>query len=90
MNENRYFEIRHKGVNKASTIKKINELYKIKEDNILTFGDSTNDKELVSSFKYGFGMKNGKDFLKTNNSTKKDNNHNGVVSEIKSFLRSRA
>ncbi len=88
-NENRYFEIRHKGVNKASAIKKINELYKIKEDNILTFGDSTNDKELVTSFKHGFGMKNGKDYLKTHNSTKKDNNHNGVVFEIKSFLKSR-
>lgn len=89
-NENRFFEIRHKGVNKASTIKKINEIYKIKEENILTFGDSTNDIELVTSFENGFGMKNGKDFLKTKNSTKKDNNHNGVVSEIESFLKSRA
>ena len=88
-NENRYFEIRLKGVNKASTIRKLNEIYKIQEENIITFGDSTNDIELVTSFKNGFGMLNGKDYLKNKNVTKKDNNHNGVVITLKSFFASK-
>lgn len=88
-NENRFFEIRLKGVNKASTIRKLNEIYKIKEENIITFGDSTNDIELVTSFKNGFGMLNGKDYLKNKNVSKKDNNHNGVVLSLRSIFNSK-
>lgn len=87
--QNRYFEIRPKGINKASTIKMLQKLFNINDSKIITFGDSINDFELVTSFENGFAMINGKDCIKTNNITKKDNNHNGVVFELKSFFKSK-
>lgn len=85
-----YFEVRKEGINKAATIEKIQKLYKIPHENILTFGDSTNDIQLVSSFKNGYAMINGREHIKdfAKNITKKDNNHNGVVHEIKTYLKS--
>mgnify|MGYP002520562025 CR=1 FL=1 len=87
--ENWYFEIRKEGVNKASTLRKLQKLYKIPNENVYTFGDSVNDIQLTNEFKHGYTMVNGKEYLKTNNVTKKDNNHNGVVYEIKQILKTK-
>lgn len=88
-NENWYFEIRKEGINKASTLKILQEKFNVSSENIFTFGDSTNDVELVHEFKNGYRMKNSRQCLKKENVTIKDNNHNGVVSTLKLILKSR-
>lgn len=84
-----YFDIHPVNINKATTIRIIMEHYDILEDNVLTFGDSNNDIDLVTSFKNGFAMINANEKLKNHAKkfTKKDNNHQGVAFEIKNFLK---
>ena len=56
---------------------------------MLVFGDAENDLEMLTMFKNSFLMKNGLDELKAkvNYVTKKDNNHDGVIFEIKNFIK---
>lgn len=86
-----YFDLHLKNIDKGAIIEKIRQYYKIKIENVLTFGDSTNDITLITSFPNGFAMKNANKSLLTFNPkiTKKDNNHNGVVYQIKQVLKSK-
>lgn len=84
-----YCDLHLKIVNKANAIRYIASKYNIKEDNIITFGDSLNDNEMVSEFENGYAMKNAlkqtKDIAK--HITKKDNNHNGIAFELIKIFR---
>ncbi|MFA6754970.1 MAG: HAD-IIB family hydrolase [Bacilli bacterium] len=88
--EGDYCELTNKGINKGSSVDKIRKYYKIDAANVLVFGDSCNDIDLFKPFKNSFLMKNGSDIYAeyATYRTKKDNNHNGVIFEIKQFLKS--
>lgn len=86
-----YAEMFIKTVSKGHTLEKIVEICKVLKENVLVFGDAENDLEMLSMFKNSFLMKNGLDELKAkvNYVTKKDNNHDGVIFEIKNFIKNK-
>ena len=90
-NESSFAEIYQKGVSKASTLEKIVEFCRVNKENVLVFGDAENDVELLESFENSFFMCNGYKPLAKNAKyiTKKDNNHNGVISSIQEFIKSK-
>lgn len=90
-NESSFAEIYQKGVSKASTLEKIVEFCKVNKENVLVFGDAENDVELLESFENSFFMCNGYKALAKHAKyiTKKDNNHNGVISSIQEFIKSK-
>lgn len=90
-NESSFAEIYQRGVSKASTLEKIVEFCRVNKENILVFGDAENDVELLESFENSFFMCNGyKELSKyAKYITKKDNNHNGVISSIQEFIKSK-
>lgn len=57
-------EFMKKGVNKASTLKKVLEILKIKPEEVIAFGDSMNDYEMLSFVGKPCIMGNGSDRLK--------------------------
>lgn len=52
-------EFMKKGVNKAETLKKVLEILNIKPEEVIAFGDSMNDYEMLSLVGKAFIMKNG-------------------------------
>lgn len=84
-----YAEMFIKGVSKGHTLQKIVEICNVLKENVLVFGDAENDLEMLSMFKNSFLMKNGLQEMKNkvNFVTKKDNNHDGVIFEIKNFIK---
>jgi len=85
-----YGDLHVKNINKANSIREIKEKYAIKDDDVITFGDSVNDLAMINEFKHGYAMKNCNPRIASlvNQLTKKDNNHNGVVSTIKEIINS--
>ena len=81
-------EIYIDSVSKASTLKEIAKICGVFEENVVVFGDADNDIELLSEFQNSFCMINGQDYLKTiaKYITKKDNNHDGVISSLDDFI----
>ena len=53
-----------KGIHKGFAISRLMEIYNIKPEEIMAFGDARNDLELLSLAGYGFVMANGTDFMK--------------------------
>lgn len=53
-----------KGVHKGNALLKLMDIYDIKADEIMAFGDANNDYEMLKLAGYGFVMKNGNDFMK--------------------------
>jgi HAD-superfamily hydrolase, subfamily IIB len=86
--QNDYGEVHVRGFNKGAQIKKLMNLYNIKESNVYTFGDSINDIDLVTTFTNGFAMKNSNKRLLAvaHKVTQYDNNHNGVVKTLKKHI----
>lgn len=86
---NEYTECYTENVNKATGIKHVADFYNIDYDHIIVFGDAENDIDMLESFKNSFAMKNALDLVKKSAHfiTKKDNNHNGVIFELKRFLK---
>lgn len=86
---NNYCDIRRKDTTKLSRILKVAKSLNIDEDHIFTFGDGANDISMINRFKHGYAMINSVDEIKkeANNITKKDNDHNGVVYELKKFFK---
>lgn len=52
------------GINKASGIQKIQEIYSINDQETCAFGDSGNDLEMLQHVKYGFALANARDIVK--------------------------
>ncbi|MQS76464.1 HAD family hydrolase [Companilactobacillus halodurans] len=71
-------------INKAIGLKHLCELENISLDNVLAFGDNTNDLEMIKESGIGVAMKNAKDSVKeaADRISHDDNEHDGVLSEI--------
>ncbi len=84
-----YAEIHVKGVSKAHSLSLLADELKFSKDNILVFGDADNDIEMLSNFKHSFLMKNGNPKIRkyAKYVTSYTNNQNGVIKEIKKFIK---
>lgn len=78
-------EIYYDFINKGKALKVIANYYHINPDNIIAFGDATNDIELINFAKYGFAMKNAENELKEKAKyiTSFSNNEDGIMIELK-------
>ncbi|MFD1471077.1 HAD family hydrolase [Companilactobacillus mishanensis] len=72
------------GINKSFGLRKIASYYDLALDEILSFGDNSNDKEMLEESGIGVSMLNGTDLLKksADRITRVDNNHEGVLDTI--------
>lgn len=52
------------GINKAHALAQLMQIWNIKPDEVMAFGDAMNDYEMLKMAKYGFVMKNGNQKLK--------------------------
>lgn len=59
-----YFEVFYKQISKGSALKHICDTYKIKQENVIAFGDAENDLEMWDFAAYPILMINGKEELK--------------------------
>lgn len=84
----RMYEINSKKVSKAFGIKKICDYLNITMDNVIAFGDSENDKEMLEEVGIGVSVANGYDSIKeiANYITVYDNNHSGVANFLNDFF----
>lgn len=83
-----YCELYIKDVSKARAICHVASYYGVNQDNIITFGDSDNDKEMLRDFKHSYLMKNGNPTLKeyAHNITAYTNSDDGVAIELIKFF----
>ena len=84
-----YYEFFQMGFNKSTSLYDLLSLYDANVDQLVCFGDSINDIEMLTMNHNGVCMINGKDELKTyaRYITKYDNNHDGVVEFIDEFIK---
>lgn len=79
-----FLEILNKNVNKVNGIKKVLNNLNIEEDNVLIFGDSHNDIEMLDNFSNSVAMGNAeKSVLDVAKYSTLDNNNNGIAEFIK-------
>lgn len=73
------------GTNKGIAIKKVQDMFDIKYDETMVFGDHLNDIEMMKSAYYSYAMKNGHEDVKevANFETKYTNEECGVIKTIK-------
>lgn len=82
-----YFELCYKDVSKGAALKKIADYYHVKRENVIAFGDSTNDIEMFDFAGTSVVMSNGKDNIKNADMVSlRDNNHNGIYCTLKKIL----
>ena len=75
------------GINKAHGIHLLMDMWDIRDGDIMSFGDSGNDKEMLEISKYSFAMENAKDSIKeTAKYVIDSNNDGGVLTAIQWFL----
>ena len=76
-------------VNKFNAIKKIANIENIEISNIITFGDSENDIEMIKNSGLGVAMKNAvEEVKKVSKYITKSNNENGIFEFLKQYLES--
>ncbi len=83
-----YAEIHVKDVSKAKTLLDVASYLNIDKDHVLVFGDADNDIEMLEMFPNSFLMKNGNPKIRyaAKYITEFDNNHDGVIEELKKFF----
>lgn len=82
------FEIVKKGMNKAVGLQKIAKYYQIPKENIIAFGDESNDLEMIDYAGIGVAMGNGINELKSIAKYVTDTNEqNGVGNFLEKYLR---
>ena len=83
-------EIYYDFINKGKALEKIATFYNIAKENIIAFGDASNDIELIKYAGIGIAMKNAEDELKqvADIITEEDNNHNGIKKALEKLLQS--
>ena len=59
-----WIDITNNDVNKGVALKHLMDLYQLKQDEVVTFGDYYNDLELIKNVKYGYVVENGAEGLK--------------------------
>ena len=75
------------GINKAHGLKILQEKWGISETEILAFGDSGNDLEMLAHAYYSYAMENGNEMVKkTARFTAPSNNDNGVLDIIDEYI----
>lgn len=77
-------DIISKGINKSVGLQKLVDYYGFDLDQVVSFGDNSNDDEMLKESGLGFAMKNAKASTQEagDKITKSDNNHEGVLDEI--------
>lgn len=83
-----YCELYLNGVSKSKMIKEVADKYHIELENIITFGDADNDREMLGDYKNTFVMKNGAPHLRkiAKFVTKYTNEEDGIIYALKEFL----
>lgn len=82
-----WLDLMNKGVNKGTTLEKIQEKLGIKRDETAVFGDYLNDLEMFKRAKIAFAMENSHEELKKiSTHSAKSNDENGVVEAIKTYF----
>ena len=84
-----YFELFYKETSKGNALKHICEYYGISTQDLIVFGDATNDIEMFEVAGISVLMSNAKYDLKEKATmvSVKDNNHNGIYHTLKKLLR---
>lgn len=85
---NEFFDVLPKGINKGTALKQLMESYHLKPENVLVFGDNTNDLEIFKVAMHTVAMPNASEDLKAIAKTiaLDDNNNDGVAKTLKRFL----
>jgi len=82
-----WLDLMNKGVNKGTTLQKVQEMLKIEVEETVVFGDYLNDLEMFKRAKIAFAMENGHEEVKNSSTHRaKSNNENGVVEAIKEYF----
>lgn len=76
------------GVNKSVGLHHLTKKLPYDLNNVMTFGDNTNDLEMIQDAGLGVAMLNSKQQVKdaADLITKTDNNHDGVLNTIQDFF----
>lgn len=84
-----YYEYYQADFNKSTSLYDLLNLYGASINQLVTFGDSINDSEMLMMTENGVCMINGKEDIKkyANYITKYDNNHDGVIRFIDEFIK---
>ena len=84
-----YSEIFFSNVTKAHALADVAKLYNISQDHIIAFGDANNDIQMFQFAGISVAMKNANDNLKkyATRVSKFDNDHDGIMYELKSILK---
>lgn len=86
--EKQWIEITQKDVEKYKGISKIADIEKIKNEDIISFGDGLNDLEMIEKSGIGVAMKNALPQVKqiANFITEKNNQENGIIEFLKTMV----
>jgi len=81
-------DIMSNNVNKSLGLQHLSEGLKLSLENVMSFGDNTNDLEMLEESGISYAMKNAKpSVLKAaDHITKDDNDHDGVLNTIGEFF----
>jgi len=88
-NDIAFYDLYLDGISKFSAIEEVRKQYKISEDNLITFGDSENDIEMLSGAEIGVAMKNASEKVKkcAKYVTNFDNDNDGIADFLLNFLK---
>ncbi len=82
-----FVEMAHPDVNKARGVAAVAQNIGISREDVLSIGDSGNDKEMIAWAGFGVAMGNAPDFVKAAaDEVAPDNDHDGVAVTIERFL----
>lgn len=87
--EGKSIEIVPKGVSKYAAVHELAEHLKIPNEQIISFGDSPNDLDMIKNCGFGVAMKNAVDEVKelADAITYKDYNEDGVIDFLKNIIK---
>ena len=76
------------GINKGMAIQKLLDIWNLKMEEVMTFGDAMNDREMLLEAGYGFVMANGNEQLKkeVGRVAPKSNEEDGELELIEEYL----
>ncbi|WP_162140197.1 HAD family hydrolase [Haploplasma axanthum] len=83
-----FYDLYLSDISKYSALKKVLNHYNLTKDDLIAFGDSSNDIEMLSNAKIGIAMKNAHKHVKekANEETDFDNNNDGIGHYLKTFI----
>lgn len=86
--ERKWIEIMKKGCTKYKAIEKLSKYLKVKNDEIIAFGDGLNDIDMIKKCGIGVALSNALPIVKENANfvTTYDHNHDGVIEFLKEYL----